>query len=30
MSNMPHILVIDDEPQIQRAIRTILTEKDSR
>ncbi len=27
MSNEPHILVIDDEPQIQRAIRTILTEK---
>lgn len=27
MSNGPHILVIDDEPQIQRAIRTILTEK---
>ena len=27
MSNAPHILVIDDEPQIQRAIRTILTEK---
>lgn len=23
----PHILVVDDEPQIQRAIRTILTEK---
>jgi two-component system, OmpR family, KDP operon response regulator KdpE len=28
MSNAPHILVIDDEPQILRAIRTILTEKD--
>jgi two-component system KDP operon response regulator KdpE len=27
MSNMPHILVIDDEPQILRALRTILTEK---
>jgi two-component system KDP operon response regulator KdpE len=27
MSNTPHILVIDDEPQILRAIRTILTEK---
>ena len=27
MSSVPHILVIDDEPQIQRAIRTILTEK---
>lgn len=27
MSSEPHILVIDDEPQIQRAIRTILTEK---
>src|SRR5690242_19350483 len=27
MSNMPHILVIDDEPQILRAMRTILTEK---
>ena len=27
MSNAPHILVIDDEIQIQRAIRTILTEK---
>src|SRR5512139_3900273 len=30
MSNAPHILVIDDEPQIQRAIRTILTEKGFR
>src|SRR3990170_4880070 len=30
MSNEPHILVIDDEPQIQRAIRTILTEKGFR
>jgi two-component system KDP operon response regulator KdpE len=28
MSNAPHILVIDDELQIQRALRTILTEKD--
>ena len=27
MSSEPHILVIDDEPQILRAIRTILTEK---
>ena len=27
MSNAPHILVVDDELQIQRAIRTILTEK---
>ena len=27
MNNAPHILVIDDEPQIQRAIKTILTEK---
>jgi two-component system KDP operon response regulator KdpE len=27
MSNAPHILVIDDESQILRAIRTILTEK---
>src|SRR5215217_6811274 len=27
MNSAPHILVIDDEPQIQRAIRTILTEK---
>lgn len=27
MSNVAHILVIDDEPQILRAIRTILTEK---
>src|SRR5678810_149974 len=30
MSSAPHILVIDDEPQIQRAIRTILTEKQFR
>ncbi len=30
MSNSPHILVIDDEPQIQRAIKTILTEKGFR
>jgi two-component system KDP operon response regulator KdpE len=27
MSAIPHILVIDDEPQILRALRTILTEK---
>ena len=27
MSTTPHILVIDDEPQILRALRTILTEK---
>ena len=27
MSNSPHILVIDDEQQILRAMRTILTEK---
>lgn len=27
MTNAPHILVIDDELQIQRAIRTILAEK---
>ena len=27
MNNLPHILVIDDELQIQRAIRAILTEK---
>jgi two-component system KDP operon response regulator KdpE len=30
MSNEPYILVIDDELQIQRAIRTILTEKGFR
>lgn len=30
MSSAPHILVIDDELQIQRAIRTILTEKGFR
>ncbi len=30
MTNAPHILVIDDEPQILRAIRTILTEKGFR
>jgi two-component system KDP operon response regulator KdpE len=30
MSNAPHILVIDDEPQILRAIRAILTEKQFR
>jgi two-component system, OmpR family, KDP operon response regulator KdpE len=28
MTNGPRILVIDDEPQIIRALRTILTEKD--
>ena len=27
MNSAPHILVIDDEPQILRAMRTILTEK---
>lgn len=27
MNNVPHILVIDDEPQILRAMRTILAEK---
>lgn len=30
MSNVPHILVVDDEAQILRAIRTILTEKQFR
>lgn len=30
MSNAPHILVIDDEPQIRRAMHTILTEKEFR
>ena len=30
MSNAPQILVIDDEPQILRAIRTILSEKQFR
>jgi two-component system, OmpR family, KDP operon response regulator KdpE len=30
MSNQPHILVIDDEPQIVRALRTILSEKGYR
>jgi len=30
MSNPLHILIIDDEPQILRAIRTILTEKQFR
>jgi two-component system KDP operon response regulator KdpE len=30
MSNQPHILVIDDEPQILRAVRTILVEKGYR
>ena len=30
MSVSPHILVIDDEPQILRAMRTILTEKKFR
>jgi two-component system KDP operon response regulator KdpE len=28
MTSLPHILVIDDEPQILRALRTILTEKE--
>jgi two-component system KDP operon response regulator KdpE len=28
MNNAPHILVIDDEPQILRALRTILTENE--
>ena len=30
MSNPPHVLVIDDEPQILRALRTILTAKQFR
>jgi two-component system, OmpR family, KDP operon response regulator KdpE len=30
MNTSPHILVIDDEPQILRAMRTILTEKKFR
>jgi two-component system KDP operon response regulator KdpE len=30
MSSQPHILVIDDEPQILRALRTILTQKQFR
>lgn len=30
MSSQPHILVIDDEPQILRALKTILTEKQFR
>jgi two-component system KDP operon response regulator KdpE len=30
MSQQPHVLVIDDEPQILRAVRTILTEKHFR
>jgi len=30
MNNAPHILVIDDEPQILRAMHTILTEKQFR
>jgi two-component system KDP operon response regulator KdpE len=30
MSNIPHILVIDDEPQILRALRTILTARQFR
>src|SRR5512143_1021413 len=30
MTPAAHILVIDDEPQIGRALRTILTEKDFR
>ncbi len=28
MSTQPHVLVVDDEPQILRALRTILTEKE--
>jgi two-component system, OmpR family, KDP operon response regulator KdpE len=30
MNSQPHILVIDDEPQILRALRTILTQKQFR
>ncbi len=30
MSPAPHVLVVDDEPQILRALRTILTEKHFR
>jgi two-component system, OmpR family, KDP operon response regulator KdpE len=30
MSSQPHILVVDDEPQILRALRTILTQKQFR
>jgi len=30
MTTQPHILVIDDEPQILRALRTILTAKHFR
>jgi two-component system KDP operon response regulator KdpE len=30
MSSQPHILVIDDEPQILRALRTVLTAKQFR
>ena len=30
MNPSPHVLVIDDEPQILRALRTILTEKQFR
>ena len=30
MSSAPHVLVIDDEPQIGRALRAILTEKEFR
>jgi two-component system KDP operon response regulator KdpE len=30
MAVLPHILVVDDEPQILRALRTILTEKHFR
>lgn len=30
MNTQPHILVIDDEPQILRALRTILTQKQFR
>jgi two-component system KDP operon response regulator KdpE len=30
MSTAPHVLVVDDEPQILRAVRTVLTEKGFR
>jgi len=30
MTQQPHVLVIDDEPQILRAVRTILTAKQFR
>ncbi|MBM3122298.1 MAG: response regulator, partial [Chloroflexi bacterium] len=30
MTQPPHVLVIDDEPQILRAVRTILTAKQFR